>query len=84
MTLAALKLLVGRNALLISAIVGLVTTGLLWDRGRIAAAKREGAHEVKREIDAKGAKDVQKSAQARARAGASPPDCVRDPYCRRD
>lgn len=82
--LPMLKALLGRNVLLISAIIGLLTTGLLWDRNRIATARNDGAQAVKKAIDTKGAKDVQKSAHARAAAGATPANCLRDPHCRRD
>jgi len=84
MTLKAIKAVLSANGMIVGVIIGLLTTGLMWDRSRIAAAKSVGAQEVKTKIDAKGAKDVEKAKQARAIVGAAAPDCLRDPYCRRD
>lgn len=82
--LATLRALIGGNGLLLGAIAGLAVTGLLWDRGRITAAEQRGAQEVQRVIERKGAKDVEKAREARARVGGAAADCLRDAYCRRD
>lgn len=62
---------ISRNAVMAGLIAGLIATGLMWDRGRIAAAEQRGAIAVKSETEKANAKVIERARSVRARSRAA-------------
>lgn len=71
---SVIRALLGGNGLIVGLIVGLVTTALLWDRGRINRAEQRGAATWQAHTEAANAKGVDTAGKAGA--------LVRDPRSR--